>query len=430
MGLKEILLEKVGRNEIEDALKNPNVRIGAEFEFTVPPFLEKYEKEVDMFDNLQNMETEQEKYDEALEAWMKIPNNPAPLPNLPEWAAEAGYELGSEIPPPGEIYPHLVVDKNRLYGKLIKEFVNLETLPFNNYIVTPNHAFKSPKKWVVKPDGSLGLSGVEIVSPVLPLSEFLTITPKMFGWLNNLGPNAEVGEECGFHISMSLKNVDSLYDSLDVTKLSLFMDEGYIYNFFETREFNTYAKSAHDTIKRTFITKNNPKLAEKLIDDKEIRRKYPEDHYMAINIEHLKSTNQYIEFRYLGATDYHKKWDRIKTIIAHYVYDLSLACDPEFKKKEYEHKLSRLLNKLQLFSVCVEMTKMYQDKTADRMNIEFRRNWSSLWDSWKALYQYKEAVDRDKDNKSARKGFDRLCRMLNIKDSEIIWDFTRYKTLR
>lgn len=429
MTFKDILLEKVAKNEIETALKNPNIMIGAEFEFTIPPFLERYEKEVEMFERLQDMEEEQLKYDEALDAWLAIPNNKEPLPNLPEWAVEQGFELGEEVPPPDELFPELTqVTYEKMFKRLVKHFINLETLPFKNMIVSGNHNTKSTTKWVIKPDGSLGLSGVEIVSPVLPLREFLQVTPKMFEWMNNM--NVEVGEDCGFHISMSLKNIHNLGEALDITKLSLFLDEGYIYYFFATREFNTYARSAHDSISRTLINKNSPKLAEKLIDTTSMKKKYPADHYMAINIEHLMTKNEYIEFRYIGATNYHRKWDRIRTIIAHYVYDLSLACDPTWKKKEYEHKLARLLNKIQLFTVVTEMTKMKLDTDADRSDPEFRKNWKSLWESWKALYQYKEAVDRDIENEHGRKGFLRLCAMLDIKENDLIWNFSKDRILR
>ncbi len=425
MGIKDVLLnEKVSKSEINEALKSTNVMMGAEFEFTVPKFEEKYEEIDNRFYKLQDMETDQVEYDEALEQWLTIPNNPSPLPKPPDWALEAGYEYGEEIPPPAEIFPESKVDPQRMFRLLIKEFVNLETLPFKNMIVTPDHTKKSATKWVIKPDGSLGLSGVEIVTPILPLKEFLQTTPKMFEWINNI--EGEIGDECGFHISMSLKNVKNLGQALDITKLSLFMDEGYIYNFFEMREFNTYARSAHDTIRRSFITMNAPKLAEQLIDEPTLKKKYPSDHYMAINIEHLDTNNEYIEFRYLGGNNYHRKWDKIKNIVAHYIYDLSLACDPTFKKKEYEHKMSRLLNKIQLFYVCIEMTQKLNE-TDDIKTLTRSKEWKELWSIWKSLYQYKEAVDKDKKTEHGKKGFLRMCRILGIKEDDIIWDFSKYR---
>jgi len=235
------------------------------------------------------------------------------------------------------------------------------------------------------------------------------------------------GEDCGFHISISLKNVKSLGKSLDITKLSLFMDEGYIYNFFKTREFNTYAKSAHDEVFKKMLDERE---IERMIDEEEIVKEYSKDHYMAINIEHLNTKNEYIEFRYVGGADYHQKWDRIRKILATYIFDLSLACDPNFKKREYEHKLARLLNKIRLFVTVCEMTKMVNDKTLDKTSATVRKEWSNLWQSWNALKGYKEAVDKDKNLQSARKGFLRMCDILGIHENEIIWDYKNMKYLR
>lgn len=428
MSIKDFLLtEKVSKAEIDSALKSNNVLVGAEFEFNIPKFEIQYEDIIEKFDQMQTMEVEQLDYDEALDQWLAVPNNKAPLPRPPEWALDAGYDYGEEIPPPGEIFPELKVHKDEIFRILIKKFVNLETLPFKNMIVSPDHMKKSATKWVIKPDGSLGLSGLEIVSPVLELKDFLQITPKMFEWIDRMG--GQIGDECGFHISMSLKNVPNLGEALDITKLSLFLDEGYIYNFFKMREFNTYARSAHDTVSKAFIAMNAPKLAENLIDEFEIKKKYPTEHYMAINIEHLGSANEYIEFRYIGGNNYHRKWDRIKNIVAHYAYTLSLACDPTFKKKEFEHKMSRLLNKIQFFTVCVEMTKMITDPDLDRKDPQVRKEWKNLWNTWSALYHYKQAVDKDIKTEHGKKGFLRMCAMLGIKKGNIIWDFSHNKIL-
>lgn len=428
MGIKDFLLnEKVSKSEIDKALKSTNIQIGAEFEFTVPKFEEKNRELIDKIDELEEMEAQQIEYEEEFDAWMAIDNNKEPMPLPPQWALNAGYEIGEEVPPVDEIFPEVRYDVDKVFRQLIKKFINLETLPFKNMIVSSDAKTKSAKKWVIKPDGSLGLSGVEIVTPILPLNEFLQITPKVFEWINNI--QGDIDDKCGFHISMSLKNVKNLGQSLDITKLSLFMDEGYIYNFFKMREFNSYARSAHDTISRSYINMNAPKLTAKLVDEQSLEKEYPSDHYMAINIEHLNSANEYIEFRYLGGANYHRKWDKIKSVIAHYVYDLSLACDPTYKKKEYEHKMVRLLNKIELFSVCTEMTEMLQDETLDRKDPDVRKQWKSLWETWKSLYQYKEAIDADKETAHGRKGFLRMCAMLGIEENEIIWDFSRNKIL-
>ena len=183
MGLKELLLEKVSKNEIAEALRNTNVMAGAEFEFTIPKFIDKYYDDVEAFESMQDMEEEYIKYDEEFDQWLAIKNNKAPLPQPPQWALDNGYEIGEKIPPPDEIFPNMKVDKSKLFDAQIKDFVPLDTLPFNNYIVSSNNKATSATKWVIKPDGSLGLAGVEIVTPVMTLKEFLTVVPRMFEWI-------------------------------------------------------------------------------------------------------------------------------------------------------------------------------------------------------------------------------------------------------
>lgn len=426
MGLKEVLLEKVTRSEIDEALSNPNVRLGAEFEFTIPEFLVKYPEMQKKYVKSNKMEDEYQSYDDALEKWAEGPDDEAP-PQIPKWAYEMGYESGEEIPSPFEKFKGLGVEMEEVFTKLTKEFLPLNRLPFKNYRISSDAHDKSRTDWMIKPDGSLGLSGIEIVSPVLTLDEYMKYTPKIFAFIDSI-KGSKVGEDCGFHIGISLKNIKNLGSALDVTKLSLFLDEGYIYNFFATREFNSYAQSAFDSIQKVNLKKASPDLALQLIDEEKLKHDYPKSHYMAINIEHLSSNNEYIEFRYLGASNYHRKWDRIKAITAHYIYNLSLACDPTFKNREYKLKLTRLLNKIQLFTVVVKLNKMMEgmDDKPEAEVAKMTKEWELAWKIWKSLYIYKEAVDMDKENKSARKAFDRLCRMLDIREDDLIWDFNDY----
>lgn len=430
MSIKDYLLnEKVSKREIDDALKNPNVFCGAEFEFYIPEFLKDYENDIYKSELLQDKEHEELKYSDALEQWEKNPKkNKFPIP--PTWATDKSFD-GKDLVPPKDLFPNLRVDKKKLF-KIISsdKYLKPEGLPFNkkDALITYDPKAKSLTKWSIKPDGSLGLSGIEVVTPILSLSEFLKITPKMFEYMNKLG-NEVVDEGCGFHISISLKNIKNLGENLDVTKLALFLDEGYIYNFFKSREFNTYAKSAFDAIRGSIVSDKAPQLIKKLVDDEKLKREYSQHHYMAINIEHLNTKNEYIEFRYLGGANYHLKWDKIKNILANYIYNLILACDPTYKRKEYEHKMARIMNKIQLFTVCVRMTEIYdglEDKSLE-MSSELKKEWSNLWKTWNSLYFYKKAIDEDKKSEHGRRGFERLCNMLGIEENGIIWDFTDVK---
>lgn len=431
MSIKDYLLnEKVSRNEIRDALNNDNVMVGAEFEFTVPPFLEKYNIPVSKHEKMQDMTAEYMEYEDRIEQWQANPYK-VKKPKIPDWAIKQGYKEGEAIPPPEEVFKNLNVNVGKLFQALLDDYIMpiSHKLPFSKseVIFSPISMTKSSTKWVVKPDGSLGLSGVEMVTPIMPLKQFLDVCPKVFDFISGMKENAAIGDECGFHISMSLKNVSNLGEALDVTKLAIMLDEGYIYNFFEKREFNTYAKSAHDTINKVLIGRSGKELASKIINEPALKKGYPTEHYMAINIEHLDTPNKYIEFRYIGSANYHRKWDKIKAITAHYAHDLSMACDPSYKKKEYEVKFNRFLNKIQLFTVVTTLTEMKNDEELDKTDPINRKNWKDAWETWNALKHYKEAVDNDKETKHGRRGFLRMCSMLGIKEDELIWDFSKDK---
>jgi hypothetical protein len=194
--------------------------------------------------------------------------------------------------------------------------------------------------WAIEPDQSIQDSGgVEIISPPQPLSEALDNMKQMFKFINRHGNTTR---NTGLHINMSIKGINHLIDTLDPVKLVLFLDEGYIYNFFDERKMNRYAMSSKSmAIGYQIIT---PESLYKLIDRKRLTN-FVEEKYQGINFKNLGKN--YIEFRYLGGVDYHKKFNEIQKIIAHYGYNLSLACDPSFKYKEYVLKLQRVSNDIQ-----------------------------------------------------------------------------------
>ena len=75
-----------------------------------------------------------------------------------------------------------------------------------------------------------------------------------------------------------------------------------------------------------------------------LHKKVSERH-LGINFQNLSENNKYIEFRYIGGSDYHKKWDKVKQIVGNYIWNMSIALDPEYKKKEYINKLIRIIEK-------------------------------------------------------------------------------------
>jgi len=74
-----------------------------------------------------------------------------------------------------------------------------------------------------------------------------------------------------------------------------------------------------------------------------------EEHYDAIRL--IDPKTGHVEFRYMGSGGYHNKYDDVKRTIGVYAHNLSLAVDPEYKRKEYILKLQRITNKTELFAL-------------------------------------------------------------------------------
>jgi hypothetical protein len=103
--------------------------------------------------------------------------------------------------------------------------------------------------YVVEPDGSLepdssGDSGLEFVSPPLPVDDMISDLNKVKAWAKQKG--CYTNDSTGLHINVSVPGFDN--DKLDYVKLALLLGDQYVLDQFG-RTGNTYAKSAMGIIK-------------------------------------------------------------------------------------------------------------------------------------------------------------------------------------
>lgn len=183
-------------------------------------------------------------------------------------------------------------------------------------------------------DSSLGSNGVEIVTSTEELPDLVTIIKNVFEWIEDIG---YTDDSCGFHVHMSM---DAPY-KLDPLKLILFTEEGRIYKDFEDRMFNRYAiniKQGHFDSRSPFTIEHIKEFTEK----SSITKSLNFDKFIGVHLVDLK--NNHVEFRYMGGKNYHNKYKEVEEVIANYAYWLSIACDPDYKKKEYIKKLNRMVN--------------------------------------------------------------------------------------
>jgi hypothetical protein len=217
----------------------------------------------------------------------------------------------------------------------------LNNAPFNDYEIGEyGDVDQRPGSttWAVENDETVE-GGLEVKNPPMELPDFVPDMLKdMFSWIDEIG---YTDGSCGFHVHMSLKKSNGI----DRLKLLLFVEEDYIYNVFTERRNSSYVKSVKDKLKSSGQLKETD--IKKLIDIKKVKLKLIGEHYDGVNVLNLE--DGHVEFRYMGGSSYHKEFNKVIDVISMYSYWLSLAADPEFKKKEYIHKLSRILNKTEMF---------------------------------------------------------------------------------
>jgi predicted nucleic acid-binding Zn-ribbon protein len=260
--------------------------------------------------------------------------------------------MGIELPDyvePGEKleYQPYPLDENDGYG-VYGDIVNavessgiLNNAPFDDYEIGEyGDVDQRPGSttWAIENDESVE-GGLEVKNPPMELPDFVPDMLKdMFSWIDDIG---YTDGSCGFHVHMSLKKSNGI----DRLKLLLFVEEDYIYNAFTERRNSSYVKSVKDKLKSGGQLKETD--VKKLFNTKKLKLKLASEHFDGVNV--IDFETGHVEFRYMGGSSYHRDFKKVVDVISMYAYWLSLAADPEFKKKEYIHKLSRILNKTKMF---------------------------------------------------------------------------------
>jgi len=396
MTLKTHLLnEKVSKYEIDQALSNPNVRIGAEFEFLMEPNLKDFAR---MFDEYHQYYTKYLDWEENL-ADTEDPPKP------PKWMVKAGFNPYDEDFPTIEDLIGLSSKDN--FKRHVKNFLaaNPKLFKFGEITIANKESHYDKSKFTIKTDGSLGPEGIEITTPPMSVHEFLDFCPRMFTAINT---TAKTNDKCGFHIGLSLDNVPNLKESIDETKLMVMFDEGYVYKNFDIRRFNLFTISVMPKL----LYQTHKGMEETLKEFIFRKKEYVNVHHDAINLQNLYKSDKYIEFRYIGGANYQTKWNRVRLNIAHYIHALSVACDPEYKQKEFYNKISRLYYKILLLSVTVRLNKP---------NINDSKEYKPLLATWKALSEHYKI---DINDASTRFNFESLAKKIGADIDTMKWDFS------
>ncbi len=241
------------------------------------------------------------------------------------------------------------------WKRACNEFFQFDDLPsfVKPYKVLFYQEDKGYKGWHIEEDGSLTAPGnTEIVTPPFKITDIDKIVKKMFEFVNSHG---KTDNSCGMHVHISYEGKNLVKD-MDLFKLMLFMEEGWIYKNFPSRERNQYCRSMLSKIDSKFNgddSKRDLKVALNMLQRQtaEMFATFTDNllpssgKYNSINWEPLRTKSPHIEIRWAGGEDYSLKYDKIKQTIGRYGHYLKLALDKDYKKKEYIQKLHRLYNK-------------------------------------------------------------------------------------
>jgi len=199
--------------------------------------------------------------------------------------------------------------------------------------------------YVVEPDGSLRPdsdddTGLEFVSPPMPIDQMLDQLKKVREWAGRYG--CYTNDSTGLHINVSVPEFSN--DQLDYVKLALLLGDKYVLDQFG-RSSNTYAKSALGIVQDR--VRANPNTAQALLDR---MRGHMED--LATKAIHSGDTSKYtsintkegyIEFRSPGGDWLDENFDKVENTLLRFTVALKAAMDPEAYREEYLKKLYKLL---------------------------------------------------------------------------------------
>lgn len=200
--------------------------------------------------------------------------------------------------------------------------------------------------YVVEPDGSLEAdddddSGLEFVSPPMPIDEMLSDFNKTVAWAKKKG--CYTNDSTGLHMNVSIPNFSR--ERLDYMKLAILMGDKYVLEQYG-RAANTYCKSAMNNIR--LRVKQRPEDTQALLNQmreglsaiatKTIHSGIT-DKYTSINTK-----DGYVEFRSPGGDWLDADIPQIENTLLRFVVALDAACDPQKYRQEYLKKLYKLLN--------------------------------------------------------------------------------------
>ncbi len=321
--------------------------------------------------------------DHELEEWAEeqnmyydfIERNPYDWPSIPDelmdWWMEVAGEDADNITQ--SLYDYILYDDESTWNNLsypepgyygddlpfeekAEQYFDFEELPSfvrNDYVVSDYHGNVNSKSWRIEDDSSLSEGGVEIVSPVLPIKDAKKVVKEMFDYIDSAG---DTDNTCGLHVHLGYTGTN-LTDNLDILKVMVFLDEGYITKTFDERSDSGYAMSMHKRLAGSTRKPGNLNGDPDFLSPADMikyRKRRLKSLFKAFSASFLPTSQKYnainwqpideghIEIRWMGGSGYQGKYEEVMNSLGKFAAVLKLGLDPEYKKQEYLKRLWRL----------------------------------------------------------------------------------------
>lgn len=202
-----------------------------------------------------------------------------------------------------------------------------------------HHSDFSPTKneFKIEPDMSGGAGLMELVTGALPYSEGRMVIIKVCDWI---AKNGYTTNRSSIHLNLSFdsKLIGNKYLISRMSPLKFILDfnEEQVWKAFPERKDSAYAKSIK------FIL---PKNETYIYDGNHINQTnfiFPQSKYYGVNFEKLQKN--YLEFRYLGGEDWHKKQSKILNLLDSFLLQLWKTASVEGFTANNKLELKKVLN--------------------------------------------------------------------------------------
>lgn len=212
----------------------------------------------------------------------------------------------------------------------------------------------------LEPDYSGGKNMCELVTGPMQYREARNVIIKVFEWISN---NGYTNERCSIHANVSIDGITlptlSSIQNLNILKFILSFDEGLVYDVFPKRAESVYARS----IKEIRPNKSSIFLSKDCsIFNRQIFR-VPDEKYYGVNF--LKAEKGYLEYRYMGGSNYEKKTKKILDLIQYFIQHLHSTLNfvsyTDSERRQFEKLVEKQHNAAEGFVKYINFREAFPD---------------------------------------------------------------------